>query len=307
MKKYLRLNDGNNIPIIGLGTWKSEKNLVGNAVKFAIINAGYRHIDCASIYQNEKEIGEIFKNIFNKRIKREKVFITSKLWNTDHKRQDVEKACKLTLYDLQLKYLDLYLIHWGVAFKHGGDLEPIDKNGKAITAPISIQETWQAMEDLVKKGLAKSIGVANFTTMMLVDLLTYAKIKPVANQIELHPYNTQTKLVDFCKYKNIVVTAYSPLGRQGATTIQRPKLFSEPLIKKLASKYKKTEAQILLNWGIGRNTVVIPKSVHLQRIKENFDIFNFELSQEDQNKIEELNRNHRFVNPVEWWGIPYFE
>lgn len=307
MQTYLKLNDGNKIPIFGLGTWKSEKNLVGPAVKFALIKAGYRQIDCASIYGNEKEIGASLKSVFGKSVKRREVFITSKLWNTDHRANLVEKACKKTLLDLKLDYLDLYLIHWGVAFKPGGDLEPLDKNGKAVTEPVSIQETWQAMENLVKKGLVRSIGVANFTTMMLVDLLTYAKIKPVINQIELHPYNMQTELVSFCKYKNIAVTAYSPLGRQGVTSIKKPKLFDETIIRDRAKKHNKTPAQILLCWGIARGTVVIPKSVNPKRIKENSEIFDFELSAEEQNKITSLNINHRFVNPIEWWGIPYFE
>lgn len=307
MKTHFTLNDGNKIPIIGLGTWKSEKNLVGDAVKFAIGEANYRHIDCASIYCNEKEIGEAFNSILDKTIKRKEIFITGKLWNTDHGHTDVEKACRKTLSDLKLEYLDLYLMHWGTAFQHGGNLEPIGEDGRAITASISIQETWQAMEALVKKGLVKSIGVANFTAIMLIDLLTYAKTKPVVNQIELHPYNTQTELVNFCKYKDIIVTAYSPLGRQGVANIKEPKLFNEPLINQLASKYKKTPAQILLNWGIWRETVVIPKSIHPDRIKENSDIFNFEMDSEEQNKILALNINHRFVDPIDWYGIPYFE
>ena len=197
MKKYLKLNDGNSIPTLGLGTWKSDKNLVGNVVKFALTKAGYNHIDCAAIYRNEPEIGEVFKEVIGKQIKRDKIFITSKLWNTMHSPKDVEKACKKTLSDLGLKYLDLYLMHWGIAFRKNSD------NTKP--APIPIQETWQAMEKLVKKGLVKSIGICNFTTMMLIDLLTYAKIKPVINQIELHPYNTQEKIIVFCKYCNPVV------------------------------------------------------------------------------------------------------
>lgn len=306
MKKEQQLNNGNSIPVLGLGTWQAKNDLVGNAVKFAIKEVGYRHIDCASIYGNEQEIGEALKSVLGTPLKREELFVTGKLWNTDHKPEHVKEACEKTLKDLRLEYLDLYLMHWGIAFRHGDDLEPVDKDGKAITESISIRETWQAMEQLVVDGLVKSIGVANFDVVMLVDLLTYARIKPAVNQIELHPYNTQTELVDFCKYKGITVTAYSPLGRQGAKNIEGSKLFDETIIQKLATKYKKTPAQILLNWAIGRGTVAIPKSTTPERIAENINVFDFMLSEEDAAEISSLNRNRRLVNPVIWWGIPYF-
>jgi diketogulonate reductase-like aldo/keto reductase len=304
MQKQQKFNDGNSIPVLGLGTWKSEKNLVGEAVKFAITKADYRHIDCASIYRNEPEIGKALKETFYS-VKREELFITSKLWNTEHRAEYVERACKKTLSDLNVEYLDLYLMHWGIAFKKSDNLEPLGKDGKIVTDNVPVQATWQAMEKLVKKGLVKSIGVANFTGPMLVDLLSYAEINPVMDQIELHPYNTQVELIDFCKYKEIVVTAYSPLGRQGADR-DGSRLFDEHVIESLAKKYKKTKAQILLNWAVGRGTVAIPKSTTPERIAENIDIFDFELTDEEKNDINSLNKNYRFVNPSSWWGIPYF-
>lgn len=297
MRQDITLANGKSIPVLGLGTWKSQKNIVGDAVKFAVNTAGYRHIDCASIYGNEKEIGEALKNTS---VKREELFITSKLWNTNHRPEYVEEAVKKTLSDLHLDYLDLYLMHWGVAFPHTDELEPVDANGRAVTDTVSIQETWQAMEQLVDKGLVKSIGVANFTTMMLVDILSYAKVKPVMNQIELHPYNTQTALVNFCQSEHIAVTAYSPLGHEG------PQLFQEEIIKTLAKKYHKKPAQILLNWAVNRETIVIPKSTTPERIIENRDIFDFVFTPDEVDAISVLNKNKRFVNPVEWWGIPYF-
>lgn len=304
MQRRQKLNDGNNIPVLGLGTWRADKNLVGDAVKFAITKAGYRHIDCASIYRNEPEIGEAFKETFRS-VKREDVFITSKLWNTEHRPENVEKACRKTLSDLRLEYLDLYLMHWGIAFPHGENLEPVDKEGYAVTDNVPIWEAWQAMEALVKKGLVKSIGVANFTTMMIVDLLTYATIRPVMDQIELHPYNTQEELVAFCKHKSIAVTAYSPLGRQGADR-EGPRLFDENIVERLAKKYKKTKAQILLNWAVNRRTIAIPKSVTPEKIVENIKIFDFELTEGDRNDLASLNKNYRFVNPSGWWRIPYY-
>ncbi len=308
MQKYLTLTDNNKIPLLGLGTWKASSHQVGDAVRFAIATAGYKHIDCASIYANEKEIGEVFKEVIGKSIKREELFVTSKLWNTEHRKEHVEKACRQTLSDLKLEYLDLYLMHWGVAFPHGNESQSLDENGSAILDAVSIQETWNAMEQLVKKGLVKSIGVANFTAPMLVDLLAYANVAPVMNQIELHPYNTQTDLVDFCHEKKIAVTAYSPLGRQGMTRSagEGPRVADDSLIKKIAAKYHKSPSQILLQWAIGRGTVAIPKSITPARIRENIDIFDFALTTEEQAEISSLNRNYRFVNPNEWWKIPYF-
>lgn len=304
MQKTIKLNSGYDMPTLGLGTYKSEPNKVGAAVKYALTEAGYKHIDGAMIYRNEVEIGHVYKEVFET-IKREDIFITSKLWNTDHKPDQVEFACRQTLKDLQLEYLDLYLMHWGVAFKHGGDLQPI-KNGRAETDKVSIQQTWQAMEQLVEKGLVKSIGVANFDTAMILDLLTYAKIRPATNQIEVHPYNTQRELVDFCRAENIVVTAYSPLGRHGAQGVTGPDLFIDPTIAQLSAKYKKTPSQIILNWALMHSTIAIPKSVTLDRVKENIQVYDFELSPEDVGIIDSLNKGYRFIIPSSW-GIPYFK
>ena len=204
-------------------------------------------------------------------------------------------------------------MHWGIAIPpnttspKGRMTEQLDENGVLITEKISVRETWEAMEELVSAGLVKAIGVANFTAPMLIDLLSYAKIRPAVNQIELHPYLQQSKLVEFCQYHEIVVTAYSPLARPGQSEERGyPILVEDSVITEIAKKHKKSPAQVLIRWGIQRQTVVIPKSTHKERIKENIDVFDFELSEEEMKEIVALDRNLRFVNPYIWWEIPYY-
>ena len=293
------------MPLLGLGTWKSLPNEAGQAVEYALTEGGYRHIDCAPIYGNEEEIGESLNSVFEgKVVKREDVFITSKLWDTEHARADVRSACEATLKALQLDYLDLYLIHWGIAEPKAG--HTYDTNGHLVTLNVPIQETWEAMEELASLGLVKAIGVANFTAPLLLDLFSYAKVKPAVNQIELHPYLQQSRLVDFCQRLDMIVTAYSPLARPGYEEMSA-RLVDEELVRKIADAYNKTPAQALLRWGVQRNTVVIPKSTHPERIKENIDIFDFELSQAEMDAIATLNRNQRLVDPYQWGKIPYFD
>ena len=303
------------MPVLGLGTWKSPKDAVGEAVTYALGEGGYSHVDCAWIYGNEKEIGESFTKVFESgKVKREEVFITSKLWSSFHARKNVAPACKETLENLKLDYLDLFLMHWGIATPPG-ELEPLDKDGVLITENVSIRETWEAMEELVSAGLVKAIGISNFTAPMIVDLLSYANIPPAVNQIELHPYLQQTRLVEFCQRKGIILTAYSPLGRPGAVA-PRPflegqksegRLVDENIITDIAARHKKTPPQVLLRWGIQRNTVVIPKSVTPARIQENINVFDFELSEEEMQAIATLDRKQRFVDLYAWSKIPYFD
>jgi diketogulonate reductase-like aldo/keto reductase len=302
----LKLWNGESLPMLGLGTWQAEPSEVGQAVKYALLEAGYRHIDCASIYGNEREIGRALTESFGPNLKREEVFITSKLWNTHHRAEHVEAACRQTLRDLQLDYLDLYLVHWMLPFEFGGEAEPVGADGVAKLEHVSLQETWQAMERLVDLGLVKSIGVANCSVMMLIDLLTYARIQPAVNQIELHPYNAQTALVKFCQDHTIAVTAYSPLATPASAPEGFPKLLDDSTVQHMARKYSKTPAQIVLRWAIERDTAPIPKSTNLARIKENMEVLDFTLSSAEVEILTALDKRLRYVDPIDWWGIPYF-
>ncbi len=303
MDRVLTLNTGAKIPLVGLGTWKAEPSAVGDAVEYALTECGYRHVDCAPIYGNEPEVGAAFKKVFAGEVRREDAFVTSKLWNSEHAREKVRPACEATLRDLGLEYLDLYLMHWG--FAHAED-EREDKDGFLVMDNIPIRETWEAMEELVEQGLVKAIGVANFTVAGLMDLLTYAKIKPAVDQIEIHPYLQKERLIEFCKHRGVVVTAYSPLGRPDNTDMTA-RIIDDLTIVKIAEAHKKTSAQVLIRWAIQRETVAIPKSTHPAHIKENIDVFDFALSTEEMSEIAVLGKDLRLVEPYRWGKVPYFD
>jgi alcohol dehydrogenase (NADP+) len=296
--KTLKFNNGDEMPAIGLGTWKSGKGEVGNAVKIAL-NSGYRHIDCAAVYNNEAEIGKAFSEVFSEgKIKREEVWITSKLWNDSHKKDDVIPALKQTLKDLQLDYLDLYLMHWPVAFKKGVGFPEKDEDYLSLEeAPLS--ETWEAMMEAKNLGLVKHIGVSNFSSKKLKQLMSEVSEKPEMNQVELHPYLQQKDLLEFCKKEGVHLTAYSPLGSgdraEAMKAANEPSLLENESIKEIAKNHNVSPGQVLINWSVERGTAVIPKSTNEARIKENLKSADFSLSKEDMEKIEKLDKHFRYV------------
>lgn len=296
--KKLKFRNGDELAAIGLGTWKSEKGKVGQAVK-AAIEAGYRHIDCASTYGNESEIGEAFKEFFKEgRVKREEVWVTSKLWNDSHKKEDVIPALQKSLKDLQLEYLDLYLIHWPVAFKPGV-ASPEDDEDYLSLEEAPIIETWDMLLQAKEQGLIKHAGVSNFSIPKLQDLIDKTDDHPEMNQVELHPYLQQNELVKFCQSNNIHLTGYSPLGSgdrpDGMKASNEPSLLENDVIKNIAEKHKSSPGQILIKWHLERGNAVIPKSTNPGRIKENLASANLNLEKDDLKKISDLDRHFRYV------------
>lgn len=257
------LHNGVKMPIMGLGVWKVDNGEeASNAVKWAL-QAGYRMIDTAAAYKNEEGVGHGIKA---SGVAREEIFVTTKVWNSDQGYEKTLKAYDDSLQRLNLDYVDLYLIHWPVA-------------GQFV-------DTWRAMEQLYKEGRVRAIGVCNFHQHHLEELMKTAEIKPMVNQIELHPQLTQEPLRSYCREQEIEVEAWSPLG-QG-------KLLQDPVLVGIGERYQKTAAQVILRWDIQKQIITIPKSVNHDRILQNADIFDFELSSEELAKIDALNKNARF-------------
>ncbi|REG92796.1 aldo/keto reductase [Algoriphagus antarcticus] len=296
--KHLSFKNGDKLPIIGLGTWKSNPGEVSQAVYWAI-EAGYRHIDCAAVYQNENEVGEgIAKALAEGLVKREELFVTSKLWNNSHKKDQVLPALEKSLSDLKLDYVDLYLIHWPIAFKAEVGF-PKDREDYYTYEEVSIHETWEAMQELKEKGLAKHIGVSNFNRNKLNELLEVGGQVPEMNQVEMQPYLPQEGLVAFCEEHSILMTAYSPLGSPDSRAEKHandPKLLEDPVVQEIADKHKVGAGQILIAWSIARDIAVIPKSVNLERIKGNLASAKINLDDHDMMELRDIGISHRFID-----------
>lgn len=306
----LTVGDGGQMPVIGLGLWKIDRDTVADTVVEAI-RAGYRHLDSACDYGNEKEVGEgIRRAIAEGLCTREELWVTSKLWNTYHHPDHVIMAMDQTLEDLGLDYLDLYLVHFPIALEfvpfetryppewvH----DPSDEVPMLRPANVPLQDTWRAMETLVDSGLARHIGVCNYGVSLMRDLLNYARIAPAVLQIESHPYLTQAKLMRFCAEQDVAVTAFSPLGALSYLELdmasQSESVLQQPAVLAIAERLGKTAAQVILRWGVQRGNAIIPKTSRAERLVENAAIFDFELSAADMAEINSLNRNQRFNDP----------
>ncbi|XP_075458661.1 estradiol 17 beta-dehydrogenase 5-like isoform X1 [Ascaphus truei] len=308
------MNDGHKIPVIGVGTYalqKSPKSLAEEATKVAI-EVGYRHIDCAFIYGNEPEVGRAIKaKIADGTVKREDLFYTGKLWNTFHVPDQVRPALEKSLKDLQLEYMDLFLIQSPMELKPGDDLFPVDENGCSIYHNTDIRDTWEALEACKDAGLVKSIGVSNFNRRQLELILNKPglKHKPVCNQVECHIYLNQSKLLAFCKSQDIVLVGFCVLGSsRGQKWVHQdnPVLLKNPVLNTIAIKHSRTPAQMAMRYLLQRGIVVLVKSVNPTRIKENFQVFDFQLSDEDTKTLDALNQNMRYMKSSHWKDHPKY-
>lgn len=264
LETKITLNNSVEIPILGLGTYLSKPgNETYNAVRYAL-DIGYRHIDTAALYANEEDIGRAIKD---SEFQREQIFVTTKVWNSDQGYDNTLKAFYRSLKKLKSDFVDLYLIHWPL--------------------PELRKETWRALESLYSRGLCKAIGVSNYTIRHMEEVLHQSYIKPVINQVEFSPYLYQKELLNYCLHRNIQLESYSPLTRG--------KKFGDPKLLEIAEKYGKSQAQLLIRWALQVGAIVLPKSVHNERIKENADVFDFEITDDDMDILEEFNSDYRIA------------
>lgn len=310
MTPKLKLPLGDILPNVGLGFWKVAKSEASQLVQDAF-RIGYRHLDGACDYGNEASVGEGVQSALRAGIcRREDFWVTSKLWNTYHAREHVRPAVERSLADLRLDYLDLYLIHFPIAqrfvpfesrYPPEWFFDPNAASPRMEFAPIPLAETWRGMEQLVRDGLVRNIGICNVGCSQLRDLLSYAEIAPAVLQIELHPYLTQEKLLRFCAEQGIAVTAFSPLGALSYLQLGMARndesVLDESVVRQAAKRTGRTPAQVVLRWGVQRGTAIVPKTSNTSRLKENLQSLDFELTAAEINSISALDRNRRFNDP----------
>ena len=301
---------GKQMPAVGLGLWKIDPDNVADAV-YQAIKLGYRHLDSAADYGNEQQVGEgIARAIGDGLCRREELWVTSKLWNTYHRQEHVEAACRRSLEDLGLDYVDLYLVHFPIALSYVDFndryppewlFDPEAENPSMQLDAVPLSETWAAMEQLVQNGLARQIGVCNYSASLLHDLMSYARIKPAMLQIESHPYLTQEALLRTARQYDIAVTAFSPLGALSYVSIDmasaNDSVLTEPVVIAAAQRTGATAAQVVLRWGVQRGTAVIPKTSNPERLIENLSLSGFTLNDDEMAAISALNQNRRFNDP----------
>ncbi|OWA53086.1 Aldo-keto reductase family 1 member C18 [Hypsibius exemplaris] len=315
----VELNNGLKMPIIGLGTSEfhlqngptntAELSKVRGAVEMAI-DVGYRNIDTAFYYGNEGEIGEALKKKISEGVvKREYLFINIQLWNTFHRPEHVLQGLKKSLKNLQLDFVDCFLVHMPVGFKFTDEdtKYPADKDGKVLFDAVDHVEMWREMEKAVDLGLAKSIGLSNFNQKQIQHVLDSCRIKPAVLQIETHAYLMQNKLFAFCKANQIVVVAYAPLGSKGRGQVEgTPILHDDPVVEDIATRLDITSAQVLLRYLVERGRCVIPKSTFKPHLQNNLEIFSFALSEDDLGRLDQLDRNVRYFPFEQLRGSPEY-
>jgi alcohol dehydrogenase (NADP+) len=300
--KELKFKNGDTFPALGLGTWAAAKQGdIYRAVIEAVL-AGYRHFDCAAIYGNQVEIGEALSAAISEGlVRREELWITSKLWSNGHGRENVLPHLSQTLKELHLDYLDLYLIHWPVAMVQ----DPTRGDYLPEPGVIPLADTWQGMKDVLKVGDVRHIGVSNFSKARLSELLAVGEI-PEMNQIEVHPYLQQNDLIEFCHSHGIHITAFAPLGSGSRPDhlkkANEPILLEEPLVQEIAAKNGATPAQVLIAWSLSRGVSVIPKSANPKRLRQNLAAAELTLTGKELEQISGLEQGARYIDGSFWCG-----
>ena len=311
--EHFTTSDGGLFPSVGLGTWKIPDAVLPDLIP-AAVDLGYRHFDCACDYGNEKAVGEGLKRSLSAgACTRDDLWITSKLWNTYHHPDHVRAACERNLADLGLDELDLYLIHFPVTLAYvpfeeryppGWFFDPEAESPAMKPVRVPLADTWGAMEGLVEAGLVKRIGVCNFGTALIRDLQSYARIQPSVLQVEMHPYLTQQKLLRFCQEENITVTAFSPFGASSYVPLNmagaNESVLDDPEVIAIAGDLGKTPGQVVLRWAIQRGTVTIPKTQTVAHLRDNIELFDFELGNGEMTRLDRLDRNRRLNDPAEF-------